>query len=81
MPERFISSKIDVKGQDYKLLLFGSGWRMCPGYSLGLKWRLPDGMTSEQLSMEEIFGLSTPCKFPHEAVVEPKLPAHLYAAA
>uniref|UniRef100_A0A0E0M1R4 Flavonoid 3'-monooxygenase n=1 Tax=Oryza punctata TaxID=4537 RepID=A0A0E0M1R4_ORYPU len=95
MPERFIGSKIDVKGQDFELLPFGSGRRMCPGYSLGLKviqvslanllhgfaWRLPDGMTKEQLSMEEIFGLSTPRKFPLEAVVEPKLPAHLYAAA
>jgi hypothetical protein len=28
--------------------------------------------------MEEIFGLSTPRKFPLEAVVNPKLPAHLY---
>uniref|UniRef100_A0A0D9XE53 Uncharacterized protein n=1 Tax=Leersia perrieri TaxID=77586 RepID=A0A0D9XE53_9ORYZ len=94
MPERFIGSKLDVKGQDYELLPFGSGRRMCPGYSLGLKviqvslanllhgfeWRLPDGMTSEQLNMEEIFGLSTPRKFPLEAVVEPKLPAHLYAS-
>jgi cytochrome P450 len=92
MPERFIGSRLDVKGQDYELLPFGSGRRMCPGYSLGLKviqvslanllhgfeWRLPDGV---ELSMEEIFGLSTPRKFPLEAVVEPKLPAHLYADA
>ena len=94
MPERFLGSKLDVKGQDYELLPFGSGRRMCPGYSLGLKviqvslanllhgftWSLPNGMTKEELSMEEIFGLSTPRKFPLEAVVEPKLPAHLYAA-
>jgi cytochrome P450 len=92
MPERFIGSRLDVKGQDYELLPFGSGRRMCPGYSLGLKviqvslanllhgfeWKLPDGV---ELSMEEIFGLSTPRKFPLEAVVEPKLPAHLYADA
>ncbi|RLN34399.1 flavonoid 3-monooxygenase [Panicum miliaceum] len=95
MPERFLGSKLDVKGQDYELLPFGSGRRMCPGYSLGLKviqvslanllhgfaWSLPDGVTKEELSMEEIFGLSTPRKFPLEAVVEPKLPAHLYAEA
>lgn len=95
MPERFLGSKIDVKGQDFELLPFGSGRRMCPGYSLGLKvievslanllhgfaWRLPDGVKREQLSMEEIFGLSTPRKFPLEAVVEPKLPAHLYTGA
>ncbi|XP_006665049.1 trimethyltridecatetraene synthase-like [Oryza brachyantha] len=95
MPERFVDSKIDIKGQDFKLLPFGSGRRMCPGYSLGLKviqvslanllhgfsWRLPDGMTREQLSMEEIFGLSMPRKFPLEVVVEPKLPVHLYTDA
>lgn len=65
---------------------------MCPGYSLGLKviqvslanllhgfaWRLPDGIKREDLSMEEIFGLSTPRKEPLEVVVEPKLPEHLY---
>jgi hypothetical protein len=29
--------------------------------------------------MDEIFGLTTPRKFPLQAVVKPKLPAHLYA--
>ncbi|XP_072993506.1 trimethyltridecatetraene synthase-like [Typha latifolia] len=91
-PERFLGSPIDVKGKDFELLPFGSGRRMCPGYNLGLKviqvslanllhgfaWRLPDGMKVEELCMEEIFGLSTPRKVPLEAVVEPKLPSHLY---
>ncbi|CAM0871809.1 unnamed protein product [Alopecurus aequalis] len=94
-PERFLDNRLDVKGQNYELLPFGSGRRMCPGYSLGLKviqvsianllhgfeWGLPDGVTKEELSMEEIFGLSTPRKFPLEAVVKPKLPDHLYAEA
>uniref|UniRef100_A0ACD5ZRV6 Uncharacterized protein n=1 Tax=Avena sativa TaxID=4498 RepID=A0ACD5ZRV6_AVESA len=94
-PERFLDSKIDVKGQDFELLPFGSGRRMCPAYSLGLKlihvglanllhgfaWRLPDGVDKEELSMEEIFGLSSPRKFPLEAVVNSKLPAHLYDEA
>ncbi|KAK1575852.1 hypothetical protein Q3G72_008893 [Acer saccharum] len=35
-------------------------------------------VTVEDLNMEEIFGLSTPKKYPLEAVVEPRLPAHLY---
>lgn len=91
-PERFLDSRLDVKGQDYELLPFGSGRRMCPGYNLGLKviqlslanllhgfvWSLPDDM---ELSMEEIFGLSTPRKFPLEIVVETKLQAHLYVEA
>lgn len=93
-PERFLEKSIDVKGHDFELLPFGSGRRMCPGYNLGLKviqvslanllhgfnWRLPDGMKNADLSMEEIFGLSTPKKDPLQAVVEPRLPAHLYGA-
>ncbi|CAL5376780.1 unnamed protein product [Camellia sinensis] len=36
-PERFLGKEIDVRGQSFELLPFGSGRRMCPGYSLGLK--------------------------------------------
>nr|QUN00511.1 cytochrome P450 92A172 [Tripterygium wilfordii] len=92
-PERFIGKAIDVKGTDFELLPFGAGRRMCPGYSLGLKviqsslanllhgfnWGLPKNMKKEELEMEEIFGLSTPKKFPLVAVAEPRLPAHLYS--
>lgn len=93
MPTAGSGSKVvDVVGQDMELLPFGAGRRMCPGYNLGLKvvqlclanllhgfvWRLPDGMAADQLSMDEVFGLTTSRKFPLEAVLEPKLPAHLY---
>ncbi|ERN11292.1 flavonoid 3'-monooxygenase [Amborella trichopoda] len=91
-PERFLGSQIDVKGQDFELLPFGSGRRMCPGYNLGLRviqtslanlvhgfeWGLPEGMKKEDLNMEEIFGLSTPKKEPLVAVVKPRLPPQLY---
>lgn len=92
-PDRFIGKSIDVKGQDFELLPFGSGRRMCPGYSLGLKviqnslanllhgfnWRLPDKMQPEDLNMEEIFGLSTPRKIPLVVVGERRLPLELYS--
>ncbi|KAI0494548.1 hypothetical protein KFK09_024686 [Dendrobium nobile] len=91
-PERFLGLEIDVKGHDFELLPFGSGRRMCPGYTLGLRviqsslanilhgfsWRLPDGVKVEQLSMDEIFGLSTPKKVPLVAVAEPRLPLQMY---
>ncbi|XP_028781024.1 flavonoid 3'-monooxygenase-like isoform X1 [Neltuma alba] len=91
-PERFLTKNIDVKGHDFELLPFGAGRRMCPGYPLGIKviqtslanllhgfhWRLNDGMKKEDLSMDEIFGLSTPKEFPLETVVQPRLAAHLY---
>ncbi|KAK0571806.1 hypothetical protein LWI29_021874 [Acer saccharum] len=94
-PERFLQGKVDmdVKGQNFELLLFGSGKRMCRGYSLGLKmirsslanmlhgfhWKLPkDHMKVEDISMEEVYGLTTPRKYPLVAVMEPRLPLHLY---
>ncbi|CAL9027537.1 unnamed protein product [Prunus brigantina] len=91
-PERFLGKAIDVKGQSFEFLPFGSGRRMCPGYSLGLKvirsclanmlhgfnWKLPENMKTEDLDMEEVYGLITPRKFPLLAIVEPRLPIHLY---
>ncbi|XP_065866880.1 trimethyltridecatetraene synthase-like [Euphorbia lathyris] len=94
-PERFIggSKDVDVKGHDFELLPFGSGRRMCPGYPLGVKviqaslanlihgfnWKLPNGMDKDDLNMEEIFGLSTPKKFPLVVVAQPRLPSHVYS--
>ncbi|XP_065856839.1 cytochrome P450 93A2-like [Euphorbia lathyris] len=36
-PERFMGSQIDVRGQHYHLLPFGTGRRSCPGTSLALQ--------------------------------------------
>ncbi|KAI3733035.1 hypothetical protein L1987_64250 [Smallanthus sonchifolius] len=36
-PERFLEKQMDVRGQHYELLPFGSGRRMCPGTSFGLQ--------------------------------------------
>uniref|UniRef100_A0A0E0NF81 Cytochrome P450 n=1 Tax=Oryza rufipogon TaxID=4529 RepID=A0A0E0NF81_ORYRU len=95
-PERFAAGGerggVDVKGQDFELLPFGSGRRMCPGFGLGLKmvqltlanllhgfaWRLPGGAAAEELSMEEKFGISVSRLVQLKAIPEPKLPAHLY---
>ncbi|CBI27805.3 unnamed protein product, partial [Vitis vinifera] len=91
-PERFLGKAIDVNGQNFELLPFGSGRRMCVGYRLGLKmiqsslsnmlhgfhWKLPGDMKTEELNMEEVFGLTTPRKVPLVAVMEPRLPSHLY---
>ncbi|KAF3431169.1 hypothetical protein FNV43_RR25899 [Rhamnella rubrinervis] len=72
IPERFIDSSIDFKGQHFELLPFGSGRRICPGIymattivELGLAnllywfdWKLPEGMTVKDISMEEEPGIS-----------------------
>uniref|UniRef100_A0A7N0RH58 Cytochrome P450 n=1 Tax=Kalanchoe fedtschenkoi TaxID=63787 RepID=A0A7N0RH58_KALFE len=92
-PERFLNKAIDMKGQNFELLPFGSGRRMCLGYSLGLKmvqstlanmlqgfnWTLPQETKPQDLDMDETYKLSTPRKHPLVAIVEPRLSAHLYA--
>ena len=40
---------------------------------------MPENMKIEDFNMEEIFGLSTPKKFPLEVVVKPRLPKHVYS--
>lgn len=93
-PERFLNKAIDIKGKSFELLPFGSGRRMCPGYSLGLKmiqsslanllhgfnWTLPSHLNPEDLNMEEVHGLTTPRKHPLVAVLEPRLLPYLYTA-
>lgn len=75
-PERFLDKVIDITGKSFELLPFGSGRRMCPGYSLGIKliqlslgnllhgfnWMLPGEMAPQDLDMEEVYGLTSPMK-------------------
>lgn len=92
-PERFMSGpEIDVKGQDFRLLPFGSGRRGCPGIPLGLlivqwtiatlvhafDWSLPAGQNPKDLDMTEAFGLTVPRAEALFVNAKPRLAAHLY---
>lgn len=72
-PARFLQGEhIDVRGNNFKLIPFGSGRRICAGASMGIRvaqstvavlihafdWALPEGQTAEKLDMEEAFGIS-----------------------
>ncbi|KAJ9545676.1 hypothetical protein OSB04_025383 [Centaurea solstitialis] len=71
-PERFIGSKLDYKGQDFELLPFGSGRRMCPGLPSGMMsvelvlaslihefdWVLPNGGDPLKIDMNDKFGIA-----------------------
>ncbi|KAL1536681.1 cytochrome P450 71AU50-like [Salvia divinorum] len=72
-PDRFLGSNVDLRGQDFQLIPFGSGRRGCPGLQLGLTvvrsmvaqlvhcfdWELPNGMVPAEIDMSEKFGLVT----------------------
>ncbi|KAH0775867.1 hypothetical protein KY290_007278 [Solanum tuberosum] len=65
MPERFLNSDIDFKGQDYELIPFRAGRRGCLGLELGVAsvelalsnllyafdWELPYGLNKEDIDI------------------------------
>ncbi|KAJ9560482.1 hypothetical protein OSB04_005642 [Centaurea solstitialis] len=77
-PERFIGSKVDFKGQDFELLPFGSGRRMCPGMPSGVKsvqlilaslirefdLALPEDVDPLKLDMNDKFGIALKMETP-----------------
>ncbi|KAL8150075.1 hypothetical protein AgCh_006909 [Apium graveolens] len=72
LPERFTDSSIDFRGQDFELIPFGAGRRMCPGISMGLattelvlanllnsfNWELPPGKKLAEIDMATLPGLT-----------------------
>nr|XP_043606622.1 7-ethoxycoumarin O-deethylase-like [Erigeron canadensis] len=71
-PERFMTSKLDIRGQDFELIPFGAGRRICPGLPLAMRmlhvmlgsllnnfdWYIDTKTKSKELDMTEKFGLT-----------------------
>ncbi|KAI3746020.1 hypothetical protein L6452_08435 [Arctium lappa] len=71
-PERFLTSGIDLRGQDFELIPFGAGRRICPGLPLAVRmlpmmlgsllnnfdWNLDVGISPKELDMTEKFGIT-----------------------
>ncbi|KAK9214975.1 hypothetical protein WN944_006978 [Citrus x changshan-huyou] len=91
-PERFLTrhKDIDVKGQNFELLPFSSGRRMCPGVSFALQVMqftlasLLQGFnfatpSNEPVDMGEGLGLIMEKSQPFEVLVTPRLSAAVYS--
>ncbi|KAL8196702.1 hypothetical protein R6Q57_024579 [Mikania cordata] len=88
-PERFLDSKHDFKGQEFELIPFGSGRRMCPGWPSGFRslefilislirefdWTLPNGDNPLLFDMNEKFGMALHRVIPLKLILKQK---HLY---
>ncbi|KAH9718036.1 cytochrome P450 83B1 [Citrus sinensis] len=71
-PERFIDRSIDFKGQNFELIPFGAGRRICPGMHLGtanvelaltnllykFDWEMPPGMKNQDLDFDVLPGIA-----------------------
>ncbi|WVZ14728.1 hypothetical protein V8G54_012294 [Vigna mungo] len=90
-PERFITTHrdVDVKGQNFELLPFGSGRRICPGISFGLNMihlTLANFLHSfeifnkpnEAIDMREALGMTNEKATPLEILVKPRLSLEYY---
>ena len=70
-PERFLNSEVDYKGQNYELIPFGAGRRICAGLPLAhrllhlilgsliheFEWKLGGKVTRETMDMKDRLGI------------------------
>ncbi|XP_031097489.1 cytochrome P450 82A3-like [Ipomoea triloba] len=90
-PERFLTTHkdIDIRGNHFEMIPFGSGRRMCPGITLGLRilhLTLASLIQSfdmkrpsiEPIDMTQSPGLSSPKATPLHVLLTPRLASDLY---
>ncbi|KAL7098373.1 hypothetical protein ACP275_09G013500 [Erythranthe tilingii] len=77
-PDRFLNRQVDFRGQHFELLPFGAGRRGCPGINFSMPlvelalanllfcfdWKLPEGMSADDVDMEEAVGITMHKKIP-----------------
>ncbi|CAL0306177.1 unnamed protein product [Lupinus luteus] len=77
-PERFLDNSIDFQGQDFELIPFGAGRRICPGLSMStpileliianllhsFDWELPQGLADEDIDTKVLPGITLHKKNP-----------------
>ncbi|KAK6153452.1 hypothetical protein DH2020_013091 [Rehmannia glutinosa] len=93
-PERFLMggerSNADVRGNDFEVMPFGAGRRICAGMNLGIRmvqlvtatlihafdFELINGQLAQNLNMEEAYGLMLQRAHPLMIYLRPRLASH-----
>ncbi|RHN66061.1 putative flavonoid 3'-monooxygenase [Medicago truncatula] len=96
-PERFLlggeKCDVDVKGNDFEVIPFGAGRRICVGMSLGLRmvqlltatlahsfdWELENGLNAEKKNKDEGYGLTLQRIVPLSVHPKPRLSPHVFS--
>ncbi|KAJ0582338.1 putative geraniol 8-hydroxylase [Helianthus annuus] len=82
MPERFLEVNVDYRGQDFELIPFGAGRRMCPGLNTAHRmlhimlgsliqkfdWKLEGNKRAQDIDMGEKFGITLQRSAPLKAI-------------
>ncbi|KAF5796895.1 putative flavonoid 3'-monooxygenase [Helianthus annuus] len=95
-PTRFMPGgekpDVDVRGNDFGVIPFGAGRRICVGINLGLRmvqlliatlvqtfdWELANGLVPEKLNMDEAYGLTLQKVEPLMVHPKPRLAPDVY---
>ncbi|KAI3717733.1 hypothetical protein L1987_69524 [Smallanthus sonchifolius] len=95
-PTRFLPGgekpNVDVRGNDFEVIPFGAGRRICVGISLGMRmvqllvatlvqtfdWELANGLDPEKLNMDEAYGLTLQRAEPLLVYPKPRLAPQAY---
>lgn len=95
-PERFLAGgekpNVDVKGNDFEVIPFGTGRRICAGMGMGIRmvqfvtatlihafdFELPNGKLAQTLDMEEAYGLTLQRAEPLVVHPKPRLSPQTY---
>ncbi|KAM0003318.1 putative geraniol 8-hydroxylase [Helianthus debilis subsp. tardiflorus] len=82
MPERFLEVDVDYRGQDFELIPFGAGRRICPGLNMAHRmlhvmlgsliqkfdWKLEGNKKAQDMDMGEKFGITLQRSAPLKAI-------------
>uniref|UniRef100_A0A0C9QPG7 TSA: Wollemia nobilis Ref_Wollemi_Transcript_14830_1974 transcribed RNA sequence n=1 Tax=Wollemia nobilis TaxID=56998 RepID=A0A0C9QPG7_9CONI len=95
-PERFLEGEnrnVEYRGQNFELIPFGAGRRICPGLPLAslmvhlvlasllhsFEWTHPDGKSWEEMDMSDEFALTLKKAIDLNAIPAPRLSHQIYA--